>query len=178
MLDLSREFKREEQKLRIQSLLQTLLVIVFISTGFANYYIFWLRQNIVQSEIKSIDEQLTVLLPIEERINNKSIQLNRLIVDRKEMEMKLNAPRSNLDLIRNISIYAPSELWLTNVSISSPLITLDGYSISIKAIKNFVQALLDNTLDSSLVKSNIQRVKLEETECYNFHIEISRVREK
>jgi|GEM_PF-995088 hypothetical protein len=174
MLDLGREFKREEEKLRVQSLLQTLLIIVFISTGFANYYIFWLRGNIVRSEIKGIDAQLAVLLPIEDRIKSKSIQLNALIADRKAMETKLNEPRNNLGLIRDVSIYAPSDLWLTSLNISSSIITLDGYSKSIRGIKDFVQSLINELNNSSLNKSSIQRVKLEETEYYSFHIEIGR----
>ncbi|MGB9682819.1 MAG: PilN domain-containing protein [bacterium] len=174
MLDLGREFKKEEQRLRIQSLLQTLLIIVFLSTGFANYYIFWLRENIVQSEIKSIDTQLAVLLPIEDRIKSKTLRLNSLIADRKAMEVKLNEPRANLGLVRDISIYAPLGLWLTSLNISSSVVTFDGYSRSIKGIKDFVQSLIDNLDNSSLSKSNIQRVKLEGDEYYSFHIEIGR----
>ncbi|HRR92311.1 MAG TPA: hypothetical protein P5253_08620, partial [bacterium] len=119
MLDLTREFKREESKLKLQSLLQTILILVFIVNALVTYYILWLRGNIMRAEIEGIDNQLTLLLPIEERINKKTAELNSLIAKRREIENKIETPKMNLDLIRNVSIYAPSDFWLSNLSISS-----------------------------------------------------------
>jgi hypothetical protein len=174
MLDLTREFKKEESRLRLQSILQTVLIIVFIANAFLTYYILWLRGNIIRMEIESIDSQLSVLLPIETRIREKTTELNTLIAKRKEIENKINVPRANLDVIRDISLYAPSDFWLTSVSISPTGINFDGYGISIKGIKNFIQLLLENTPNTSLSRTNIQKVKLDGTDCYNFHIEILR----
>ncbi len=174
MLDLAREFKREESRVRLQSILQTVLIIVFVANAFLTYYILWLRGNIIKMEIESIDAQLNVLLPIEARIRNKTTELNMLIAKRKEIESKISAPRANLDIIRNISLYAPSDFWLTNALISSTGINLDGYGISIKGIKNFIQLLLENIPNTSLSRTNIQKVKLDGVDCYNFHIEILR----
>lgn len=174
MLDLTREFKKEESKLRLQSILQTVLIIVFIANALVTYYIFWLRESIIKEEINSIDNQLKILLPIEERIKTKTVELNSLIAKRKEMENKIESPRMNLDLIRNVSIYAPSDFWLSNLSISPTNVTFDGYGLSIRGVKNFIQSILDNTQNTTLSKTSIQKVKLGEVECYNFHIEISR----
>lgn len=174
MLDLSREFKREESRLRFQSILQTILIIAFIGNAFVTYYILWLRGNIIKSEIESIDSQLRVLLPIEDRIRDKTVELNNLIAKRKEIESKIEAPRVNLDLIRNISIYAPTDLWLSNLSISQTSIIFDGYSLSMRGIKDFIQSILKNTPDSNLTRTSIQKMELNGTRCYNFHIEISR----
>jgi hypothetical protein len=174
MLDLTREFKREESKLKLQSLLQTILILVFIVNALVTYYILWLRGNIMRAEIEGIDNQLTLLLPIEERINKKTAELNSLIAKRREIENKIETPKMNLDLIRNVSIYAPSDFWLSNLSISSTDIIFDGYGLSIRGVKNFIQSIVDNTQGSSLSRTSIQKVKLGGTECYNFHIEISR----
>lgn len=174
MLDLTREFKREESRVRLQSILQTVLIIVFVANAFLTYYMLWLKGNIVRIEIDSIDAQLKVLLPIETRIRDKMTELNMLIAKRKEIESKINAPRVNLNIIRDISLYAPSDFWLTSALISFTGINLDGYGISIKGIKNFIQLLLENTPNASLSRVNIQRVKLDGIDCYNFHTEILR----
>lgn len=174
MLDLAREFKKEESKLRLQSLLQTILIIAFIGNAFVTYYILWLRGNIIRSEIEGIDNQLRILLPIEDRIKSKTSELNALIAKRREIENKIEAPRVNLDLMRNVSIYAPTDFWLSNLSISQTNIVFDGYSLSMKGVRNFIQSILENTPDSALARTSIQKVDLNGTQCYNFHIEISR----
>ncbi|MGC8971318.1 MAG: hypothetical protein ACP5K2_03845 [bacterium] len=174
MLDLVREFKREENRLRLQSILQTVLIIVFIANAFITSYVLWLRGNIMRMEIESIDSQLNVLLPIEGRIREKTTELNALIAKRKEIESKVSAPRANLEVIRDISLYAPSDFWLTSTSISPTGINFDGYGLSMRGIKNFIQSLLENIPNTSLSRMNIQKVKLDGTECYNFHIEMLR----
>jgi len=102
MLDLTKEFKKEESRLRLQSILQTVLIIVFIANAFLTYYILWLRGNIIRMEIESIDSQLSVLLPIETRIREKTTELNTLIAKRKEIENKINVPRANLDVMGSL----------------------------------------------------------------------------